>query len=67
VETVAACIKYRITNIKQKGMMPMGNNHLFFDFAKTAASFAAYTITLALTNDASAATALNQYYIRIIE
>ncbi len=41
-------------------MMPMGNSNSLFNFAKSAASFAAYAITLVLTNDASAATALNQ-------
>lgn len=37
----------------------MGNNNSLLNFAKTAASFAAYSITLVITNDASAATALN--------
>ena len=60
METVAACIEYRITNKRKKGMMPMGNSNSLFNFAKSAASFAAYAITLVLTNDASAATALNQ-------
>ena|GEM_PF-2337782 len=33
-------------------------NNLFFNYVKKAASFAAYTISLLITQDASAATAL---------
>jgi len=59
VETVAACIKYHITSKWKKEMMPMNyKNNLFFNYVKKAASFAAYTISLLITQDASAATAL---------
>ena len=60
VETVAACIAIAIFNKKQKEMMPMKNIKTYiFNFVKTAASFAAYAITLIITQDASAATALD--------
>ena len=59
VETVAACIEYPIKSKWEKEMMPMNyKNILFFNFVKKAASFAAYTISLLITQDASAATAL---------
>lgn len=46
--------------------MPMSNNGSIINFTKYSASFAAYTLTLLLTNDASAATALNLKNMRLL-
>ena len=40
-------------------MVPLGKQHNLINLITTAASFAVYLLTLLLTNDASAATALH--------
>ena len=61
VETVGACIPLAITYIGAKEMMPMAqlaNTQLIPAITK-AASFAAYSVALFTTGDASFATALH--------
>ena len=65
VETVGACIPLAITYIRAKEMMPMAqfmNTHLIPAITK-AASFAAYSVALFTTGDASFATALHNLQI----
>ena len=65
VETVGACIPLAITYIRAKEMMPMAqlaNTQLIPAITK-AASFAAYSIALFTTGDASFATALHNLQI----
>ena len=63
VETVGACIPLALTYIRAKEMMPMAdyiNNNLFLAITK-AASFAAYSVALLTTGDASFATVLHNH------
>ena len=65
VETVGACIPLAITYIRAKEMMPMAqlaNTQLIPAITK-AASFAAYSVALFTTGDASFATALHNLQI----
>ena len=60
METVGACIPLAITHIRAKEMMPMAqfvNSQLIPAITK-AASFAAYSVALLTTGDASFATGL---------
>ena len=61
VETAAACIPLALTYMRAKEMMPMAqlaNTQLIPAITK-AASFAAYSVALLTTRDASFATALH--------
>ena len=61
METVGACIPFALTHISAKEMMPMAqlaNTQLIPAITK-AASFAAYSVALFTTRDASFATALH--------
>ena len=61
VETAGACVQFTITNFRAKEMMPMAdfiNNNLFSAITK-AASFAAHSVALLTTGDASFATVLH--------
>ena len=65
VETVGACIPLAITYVRAKEMMPMAqfvNTQLIPAITK-AASFAAYSVALLTTSDASFATALHNLQI----
>ena len=65
VETAAACIPLALTYMRAKEMMPMAqfmNTQLFPAITK-AASFAAYSVALRTTGDASFATALHDLQI----
>lgn len=65
VETVGACIPLAITYIRAKEMMPTSqfvNTQLIPAITK-AASFAAYSVALFTTGDASFATALHNLQI----
>ena len=65
VETVGACIPFALTYIRAKEMMPMAqlvNSQLIPAITK-AASFAAYSVALLTTGDASFATALHNLQI----
>ena len=65
VETVGACIPLAITYIGAKEMMPMAQfmNTQFIPAITKAASFAAYSVALFTTGDASFATALHKLQI----
>ena len=65
VETVGACIPLAITYVRAKEMMPMAqfvNTQLIPAITKVA-SFAAYSVALFTTGDASFATALHNLQI----
>ena len=65
VETVGACIPFALTHLRAKEMMPMAqfvNSQLIPAITK-AASFAAYSVALLTTGDASLATALHNLQI----
>lgn len=61
VETVGACIPLALTYIRAKEMMPMAQfvNTQLFSAVTKAASFAAYSVALLTTGDASFATVLH--------
>jgi len=61
VETVAACITFAFSNKRVKGMMPLAKSvfHRVLPVVTSAASFAAYSIAVSTTGDASLATALH--------
>ena len=65
VETVRACIPLAITYIRAKEMMPMAQfvNTQLIPVMTKAASFAAYSVALFTTGDASFATALHNLQI----
>ena len=65
VETVGACIPLVLIHLRAKEMMPMAqfvNTQLIPAMTK-AASFAAYSVALLITGDASFATALHSFQI----
>lgn len=65
VETVGACIPLALIQLRAKEMMPMAqfvNTQLIPAMTK-AASFAAYSVALLTTGDASFATALHNLQI----
>ena len=65
VETVGACIPLALIQLREKEMMPMAqfvNTQLIPAMTK-AASFAAYSVALLTTGDASFATALHNLQI----
>ena len=61
METAAACIATALPNNTMREMMPMAKSFLIrvFPALSKAASFAAYSIALYTTGDASAAAALH--------
>ena len=65
VETVGACIPFALTHLRAKEMMPMAqftDTQLIPAITK-AVSFAAYSVALLTTGDASFATALHNLQI----
>jgi len=65
VETVGACIPLVLIHLRAKEMMPMAqfvNTQLIPAMTK-AASFAAYSVALLTTGDASFATTLHDFQI----
>lgn len=66
VETVGACIQFALTYLRAKEMMPMAqfvNSQLIPAITKVA-SFAAHSVALLTTGDASFATALHNLQIK---